>query len=480
MALWQLSTSALPQMDPIGGFKDGLVVGNFLQEKKAALAESVRKQQQRNTLADLLKTNTGADGHVNMGAVRYGMAQAGYGDQIPDMQKAWLDNDKTGSEISENTAEAGKNQQATRDAVRGNLLNMVRSANNPAVVGLVLNSAPARDAFSAEELQALMSGMPVDQGSVDYGQRFGQWQNGITQANTSPDTWMTQQTSLTNNALDNETQRRGQDVTAGTAQRGQDMTAATARRGQDLTAQTQNAQNLVQQQRLYMEQNKGTPERGNDGMAYIRFPDGRVARMLDANGQPARWDNSMDGGRTLAAEAKSAQVQTAAQIAESKLGAGKNSPQFEATRQKKLKAALELAKPLLNGSTHSYIGTGADHAARAFGWATDGSVNTSKLQTLSGQLVALMPHMEGPQSDKDVQMYQQMAGDLANPTLPVENRMAALSAIKELNQKYSEMAAAPQLGQIVTLAELKAAAKQAGVSLDQMIAIAKSQGAQIK
>lgn len=286
MALWQLSTSALPQIDPIGGFKDGLVVGNFLQEKKAAQAEFVRKQQQRNTLSDLLKTNTGADGQVNMGAVRYGMAQAGYGDQIPDIQKAWLDNDKTGSEISKNTAEAGKNQQATRDAVRGNLLNMVRSANNPAVVGLVLNSAPARGAFSAEELQALMSGMPVDQGSVDYGQRFGQWQNGITQANTSPDTWMTQQTSLTNNALDNETQRRGQDVTAGTAQRGQDMTAQTAANAQTNQAAIAAANNIAAGQRAQVTANaaKARAELNNQmRLAKPETPELRMDRQINAN-----------------------------------------------------------------------------------------------------------------------------------------------------------------------------------------------------
>jgi hypothetical protein len=45
--------------------------------------------------------------------------------------------------------------------------------------------------------------------------------------------------------------------------------------------------------------------------------------------------------------------------------------------------------------------------------------------------------MQGPQSDKDVLLYKQMAGDLANPTLPIPSRMAALRQIRRLNQKYA-------------------------------------------
>ena len=44
--------------------------------------------------------------------------------------------------------------------------------------------------------------------------------------------------------------------------------------------------------------------------------------------------------------------------------------------------------------------------------------------------------MEGPQSDKDVQMYKQMAGDLSNASLPVATRMAALRQMQALNEKY--------------------------------------------
>jgi hypothetical protein len=44
--------------------------------------------------------------------------------------------------------------------------------------------------------------------------------------------------------------------------------------------------------------------------------------------------------------------------------------------------------------------------------------------------------MEGPQSDKDVLLYRQMAGDVANRDLPIATRAAALDAIEKVAQKY--------------------------------------------
>jgi hypothetical protein len=44
--------------------------------------------------------------------------------------------------------------------------------------------------------------------------------------------------------------------------------------------------------------------------------------------------------------------------------------------------------------------------------------------------------MQGPQSDKDVQLYREMAGDLANESLPVPTRLAALNGIRDLQKKY--------------------------------------------
>lgn len=108
---------------------------------------------------------------------------------------------------------------------------------------------------------------------------------------------------------------------------------------------------------------------------------------------------------------------------------------------------LAEAERLIPISTGSMAGSVADQAAAAGGYATQGGQAIAQLRTIAGQLTASMPRMEGPQSDKDVQMYRDMAGDLANPNVPRETRMAALRTIRNLQQKY---ASRPAGGKTVT------------------------------
>jgi hypothetical protein len=98
---------------------------------------------------------------------------------------------------------------------------------------------------------------------------------------------------------------------------------------------------------------------------------------------------------------------------------------------------LDEAERLLPLSTGSGFGNMVDAGAAMFGKSTTGAQAITALQTIAGQLTASMPRMQGPQSDKDVLLYKQMAGDLANPTLPIPSRMAALRQIRRLNQKYA-------------------------------------------
>lgn len=114
---------------------------------------------------------------------------------------------------------------------------------------------------------------------------------------------------------------------------------------------------------------------------------------------------------------------------------------LQTTRTRDANTALDLldeAETLLNGgATGSLIGAGVDRLAGAVGQSTRGAQATAALRTIAGQLTSKMPRMEGPQSDKDVQLYKEMAGDLANDALPVPTRVAALRQIRELNSKYA-------------------------------------------
>ena len=116
----------------------------------------------------------------------------------------------------------------------------------------------------------------------------------------------------------------------------------------------------------------------------------------------------------------------------------KNSPQQETKRAQNVLSLTQQAEQILsNGkATGSGIGSLLDTGASWFGVSTEGAQGTAQLSTIAGQLVSNMPRMEGPQSDKDVQMYKQMAGDLSNASLPVATRMAALRQMQALNEKY--------------------------------------------
>lgn len=184
-------------------------------------------------------------------------------------------------------------------------------------------------------------------------------------------------------------------------------------------AQQQSQFNTTQafnQQKLYFEQNKPIGfETGNDGYRYAIYPNGKGMRVLGEDGQPIKM------------QVKGNQAQETAQ-------------REEGLRTQRVDTVLDEIERILPGATNSYLGAGVDMLGNAFGKATNGSMATSQLKTLSGQLVALMPKMSGPQSDKDVAMYKDMAGKLDDPTSPVETRQAALKTIRSLNNKYKEMA----------------------------------------
>lgn len=98
---------------------------------------------------------------------------------------------------------------------------------------------------------------------------------------------------------------------------------------------------------------------------------------------------------------------------------------------------LDEVDTLLPKATGSYAGAGLDEAARFFGKSTAGAEATAQLKTIQGALIGKMPKMSGPQSDKDVQLYREMAGQVGDPTLPTATRQKASQTIRKLNEKYA-------------------------------------------
>jgi hypothetical protein len=104
---------------------------------------------------------------------------------------------------------------------------------------------------------------------------------------------------------------------------------------------------------------------------------------------------------------------------------------------------LDQAGPLVEKATGSYAGYGADQAARVVGQSTEGSRAAAQLKVLEGSLISKMPKMSGPQSDKDVLLYKQMAGQIGDPTIPKDQKVAAMQTIREINERHAGGAAKP-------------------------------------
>lgn len=115
----------------------------------------------------------------------------------------------------------------------------------------------------------------------------------------------------------------------------------------------------------------------------------------------------------------------------------KGSPEAQAQSSAKVLPLLDQADSLLGKATGSMLGAGADTVAGWFGKSTPGAQASAQLKALEGAIMMNQPRMEGPQSDKDVALYRQMAGQIGDSSVPVETRRAALAGIRSLHEKYA-------------------------------------------
>lgn len=137
---------------------------------------------------------------------------------------------------------------------------------------------------------------------------------------------------------------------------------------------------------------------------------------------------------------------------------------------------LSDAEKLLEKAPGSLVGAGTMYGARALGLSTESSQSQAKLNALQAALMMRMPRMEGPQSDKDVALYREQAGRIADPTLPTGDKLAALSVIKGITQRYKEKATAeptkkaslPYSGKSASQEDLETTARETGKSLDDV------------
>jgi hypothetical protein len=108
-----------------------------------------------------------------------------------------------------------------------------------------------------------------------------------------------------------------------------------------------------------------------------------------------------------------------------------------------LPAVIKEAENLIQNATGSYIGAGVDALGRVVGLSTEGAKNIAGLKALEANLILTMPRLEGPQSNLDQLLYRQAAGQIGDPTVPNDTKLAALKTIKGISAKKSAIPSAP-------------------------------------
>lgn len=340
---------------------------------------------------------------------------------VPQIQAQQMATQKNALEMLKSQAEIGKtNSEATKNNAQAGGFTLDNSQKKFGAIQGVMQQA----AMTGDKGQVLLGLDALQRSGVispdDYAHNFSiiqamtrdevkNYAKGIvfTNKDTAPLIYQS-----ANNAAGNATSVANNVRTTNATLTGQRIAAATADKDR-----AQVAQQFSQKQQLdeWLAKNKpiGT-EMGNDGYMYAIYPGGKGLRISDERGTP------------IQVQPKGSNSTVASQNEEKQ-------------RISRVNAVLDEIQGILPDATASYAGRGIDLLARGVGLATPGDVATGKLGTLGGQLVALMPKMSGPQSDKDVAMYKQMAGQLDDPTIPLQVRQAALETIRSLNNKYAEM-----------------------------------------
>ena len=329
-------------------------------------------------------------------------------------QKAALDQQKIEAEIGKTKSETGQNNATTQGKNLANAQTLLTAANQALYVAtqsgdanavkLALNNAKTAgllDEATYNQYFATAEGLstnPEGLKSFALNLQKAYAQNPEKYNFTTADNVLDNQTSVDNNIRTNQT-----------SENNSIRTAETSRYSTDVNAQTAANKLSVEQAKIELEQKKGTVQQFGDGL-YMVYPNGSAVPISSPTGQPVVKSTT-----------------TAAQ---------QSAKNEENTRIQRVETIIPEIRTLLSKATGSYLGAGADLLANTVGISTEGAKATAQLKTLSGQMVAAMPKMSGPQSDKDVAMYKDMAGNLSDPTIPIETRLAALETIEKLNEKY--------------------------------------------
>jgi hypothetical protein len=368
-------------------------------EKEREVSEGAR-------LNDIYKGAVAADGTLDRTKLYSGVASAGLGSRIPGLQKNFAEADAKQADIGKTKAEThAKEVEAAHKAfdIAGQAFGFVRA--NPTLDNALaaidyLGSQPGL--YKPELLESWRQQVRSDPSKIqvladqafraslaakDQLPKIDTRNLGGTTDTISVDP-VTGAVTVKNSVRN--TQSPDNAATVAATRRGQDMTDRRARETNQLTREAQQTQVVIDPNQGPLLINKGTKT-----AVPATFADG--TRVPGENAVAARKLNDQ------------------------------------------LKAGIASARELIPKATASGAGAMLDNAAAFFGKSTDGADAAAQLDTIAGWMTSNVPRMQGPQSDKDVLLYKQMAGDVANRNLPASRRLAALDTLEKLQGKYADI-----------------------------------------
>jgi len=148
---------------------------------------------------------------------------------------------------------------------------------------------------------------------------------------------------------------------------------------------------------------------------------------LQYGAQGGKNQSNLEYAGRIAAEKKNAEFNAQLQQELNKKGVQANS----------MLNLINEARTYLPYATGSTLGAARVAGQKILGISTEETQANAKLDAIGGAMVSNIPRMEGPQSDKDTMLYREQAGRIADRTLPIADRAAALDVIEEIAQRQA-------------------------------------------
>lgn len=403
-----------PVADPMEGMGRAMSLAALAQQgrlQQVQLEQAQREQEATRSIADMYRGAIGADGKVDRVKLTQSLASGGFGDKIAPLQKTWLETDKAQAELDKAHGEIDANKYKLaverNKAVGSGIASLLANPNATAAdVAAQLQGIHRAGLIDADTLAASIQSIPQDPQAlrpwlIQHGMAVMETDKQLalltpklTSVNDGQTTRFVDTNPWTNPGGPAPIQMQ---LTPGDVQSGQIQRATLGETSRHNRATEAQAAATAAQSGAVVEKDAA----GN--FVVVNKGTGVARPVMGADGKP---------------------VGTGAAV-------------------KDANEALQLinqAIPLLGKSTGSYGGWAVDQLAQAFGKATDGSIAAGQLKAIEGALVAKMPKMSGPQSDKDVLLYRQMAAEVGNDTVPMERKAAALETLREIQERYAGVA----------------------------------------